>query len=127
LGRFRYKKRTPEHYVGKRGLKRQVNIRHLSASDVDLANDQDWVCPTCGEELLNGEPLERHHITARAEGGRTHAALADAVWAGLSEAAELKGPDFDAVRERDDFRKLAAALAKEAAGGPELLPSPRQE
>jgi RNA-directed DNA polymerase len=49
--------------------RRKVNIRHLSASDVNLANDQDWVCPICGEELINGEALQRHHIIARADGG----------------------------------------------------------
>jgi len=49
--------------------RRKVNLRHLSASDVDLANDQDWVCPVCGEELLNGEQLERHHLIAKADGG----------------------------------------------------------
>jgi RNA-directed DNA polymerase len=49
--------------------RRKVNVRHLSASDVDLANDQDWACPIGGEELINGEALERHPIIARAEGG----------------------------------------------------------
>jgi RNA-directed DNA polymerase len=49
--------------------RRQINIGYLSSSDVDLANDQDWLCPTCGQELINGEPLERHHKTARSEGG----------------------------------------------------------
>lgn len=49
--------------------RRKVNTNRLSPSDVDLANDQDWVCPVCGVELLNGEPLERHHRIARSEGG----------------------------------------------------------
>jgi RNA-directed DNA polymerase len=49
--------------------RRRVNIRCLDPGDVDLANDQDWVCPICGQELINGEPLERHHKTARSEGG----------------------------------------------------------
>jgi len=49
--------------------RRKVNIRHLTASDVDMANDQDWACPVCGEELMNGEPLERHHLTAKSDGG----------------------------------------------------------
>jgi len=49
--------------------RRKVNIRHLTASDVDLANDQDWVCPVCGEELMNGESLERHHLIAKSDGG----------------------------------------------------------
>jgi RNA-directed DNA polymerase len=49
--------------------RRKVNIRHLTASEVDMANDQDWICPICGQELINGEPLERHHLDARSEGG----------------------------------------------------------
>jgi RNA-directed DNA polymerase len=28
--------------------RRKVNIRHLTAGDVELANDQDWVCRLCG-------------------------------------------------------------------------------
>jgi hypothetical protein len=64
---------------------------------------------------------------AKAFADRAVAALAGAVRAGSCEAAELKGPDFDAVRERDDFRKLAAALAKDAAHGSELLWAPREE
>jgi RNA-directed DNA polymerase len=49
--------------------RRKVNVNHLCPRDVDLANDQDWVCPICGVELINGEPLERHHIVARSDGG----------------------------------------------------------
>jgi hypothetical protein len=43
-------------------------------------------------------------------------ALADAVKAGWAELSELKEPDFDAVRSRDDFRKLVADV--EAKAGP---------
>jgi RNA-directed DNA polymerase len=46
--------------------RQMVNIRHLSASDVDLATNQDWDCSVCGEGLINGELLERHPIIARA-------------------------------------------------------------
>ena len=49
--------------------RRKVNIRHLSMSDVLLAENQDWVCPICMMDLFNGEPLERHHKTARDDGG----------------------------------------------------------
>ena len=49
--------------------RRKVNIRHLSMSDVLLAENQDWVCPLCMMDLFNGEPLERHHKTARDDGG----------------------------------------------------------
>src|SRR5262249_12905524 len=87
LGEIRHRRlsgRWPENSLRRSGRKltemarnpvrcwwarRKVNIRHLSASDVDLANDQDWVCPICGEELINGEALQRHHIIARADGG----------------------------------------------------------
>jgi serine/threonine-protein kinase len=44
------------------------------------------------------------------------AALRDAVQAGWSWPAELKEPDFDALRGRDDFRKLVAQV--EAKAGP---------
>jgi hypothetical protein len=43
-------------------------------------------------------------------------ALADAVKAGWALPCELKAPDFDAVRSRDDFRKLVAEV--EAKAGP---------
>jgi len=49
--------------------RKRVNIRYLTSDEVDLANDQDWECPYCGMELMNGEPLERHHLTPRSEGG----------------------------------------------------------
>jgi RNA-directed DNA polymerase len=49
--------------------RRKVNSRHLVASDVKLAQNQDWVCPVCGLALTNGEPLQRHHWQSRSEGG----------------------------------------------------------
>jgi hypothetical protein len=44
------------------------------------------------------------------------AALADAIKTGCALPAELKEPDFDALRSRDDFKKLLAEL--EAKAGP---------
>ena len=49
--------------------RRKVNVRHLTEGDVKLAERQDWVCPVCGGHLINGEPLERHHMIPRCEGG----------------------------------------------------------
>jgi RNA-directed DNA polymerase len=49
--------------------RRRVNIRHLSASDVRLAEAQDWTCPICGMHLMNGEELHRHHRVPKGEGG----------------------------------------------------------
>jgi RNA-directed DNA polymerase len=51
--------------------RQKVNMACLSAGDVKLAQDQDWYCPVCGMDLINGEPLERHHQVPRSEGG-TH-------------------------------------------------------
>jgi tetratricopeptide (TPR) repeat protein len=47
---------------------------------------------------------------------RAVAALRDALEAGWGNAAELKEPDFDALRGRDDFKKLVAEV--EARSGP---------
>jgi RNA-directed DNA polymerase len=49
--------------------RRRVNIRNLSSSDVKLGESQDWACPVCGMDLLNGEELHRHHRRPRSMGG----------------------------------------------------------
>jgi hypothetical protein len=46
-----------------------VNAKHLSAGDIDMANDQGWVYRLCGMDLINGEELHRHHRIPRARGG----------------------------------------------------------
>jgi hypothetical protein len=51
---------------------------------------------------------------ARTFAGQSVAALADAVKAGWALPSELKEPDFDAVRGRDDFRKLVAEVEAKA-------------
>jgi RNA-directed DNA polymerase len=35
----------------------------------EVAENQDWVCPICGDRLFNNEKLEIHHIVPVAEGG----------------------------------------------------------
>jgi hypothetical protein len=42
------------------------------------------------------------------------AALRDAMSAGWNRPDELKEPDFDALRGRDDFRKLVAEVGAKA-------------
>jgi RNA-directed DNA polymerase len=49
--------------------KRKVNIRNISDSDIRLAESQDWLCPVCGENLINGEELHRHHKEPTCDGG----------------------------------------------------------
>ena len=46
--------------------RQKVNAKHLNAGDIDLANDQGWVCRLCGMDLINGEELHRHHTIPRA-------------------------------------------------------------
>jgi hypothetical protein len=48
-------------------------------------------------------------------------ALRDAFSAGWGLTRELKEPDFDAIRGRDDFKKLMAEL--EAKAGPKAKPN----
>lgn len=35
----------------------------------NLAREQNWKCPVCGEHLLNGEEIETHHIVPVKHGG----------------------------------------------------------
>jgi RNA-directed DNA polymerase len=49
--------------------RRKVNVRHLTPSDVRLAEAQDWTCPVCGMHLMNGEELHRHHKKPKGMGG----------------------------------------------------------
>jgi RNA-directed DNA polymerase len=49
--------------------RQKVSSRYLSESDLKLAVAQDWACPLCGMELINGEELQRHHKEPRGEGG----------------------------------------------------------
>jgi tetratricopeptide (TPR) repeat protein len=48
------------------------------------------------------------------------ATLRDAIGAGWAQRDELKEPDFDSLRSRDDFKKLVAEL--EAKSGPKAKP-----
>src|SRR3954469_19721159 len=52
-------------------LRRKVNARNLNASDVRIAENQDWACPVCGKHLMNGEELQRHHKKPTGEGGQS--------------------------------------------------------
>jgi RNA-directed DNA polymerase len=49
--------------------RQKVNSKHLSVEDLDMANDQGWVCRLCGMDLINGEELHRHHKVPRAMNG----------------------------------------------------------
>jgi RNA-directed DNA polymerase len=49
--------------------RRKCNSSDLSRTDQKLAQRQGWTCPICGDDLLNGEELHRHHRQQRQEGG----------------------------------------------------------
>jgi len=49
--------------------RQKVNAKHLSGGDIDMANDQGWVCRLCGMDLINAEELHRHHTVPRAMNG----------------------------------------------------------
>jgi RNA-directed DNA polymerase len=54
--------------------RRKINIRHLTMSDVLLAESQDWRCLVCGRNLIiEGEELHRHHRQPRSMGGSDEA------------------------------------------------------
>jgi RNA-directed DNA polymerase len=50
--------------------RRQKRLRHmLTPLHKRLARQQEDICPRCGENLLNGERLEVHHIRPKRRGG----------------------------------------------------------
>ena len=49
--------------------RRKVNYYHLTADEVELAMNQEWICRICGMDLMNGEELHRHHKVPKARGG----------------------------------------------------------
>jgi len=44
----------------------------LSKFQRQIAKQQEWVCPLCGDYLNNGEELHEHHVVPQKEGGSNH-------------------------------------------------------
>ena len=59
---------------------------------------------------------------AKALADQAVAALRDAIRGGWSWPSELKAPDFDPLREREDFKKLLTELEQKSAAKPEKKP-----
>jgi len=55
------------------------------------------------------------------------AALRDAIKAGWNEPNELKQPDFDALRSRDDFKKLLAEVGTKTGKSPASASLPEEK
>src|SRR5215470_12956410 len=42
----------------------------LSSFKMQVAKQQGYVCPVCGEHLANGEDLHQHHLVPKKDGGK---------------------------------------------------------
>jgi RNA-directed DNA polymerase len=45
-------------------------VKKLTPSYQKIAKEQGFVCPVCGDSLINGEEIHRHHIIPQKEGGK---------------------------------------------------------
>jgi RNA-directed DNA polymerase len=50
--------------------KAQEAVNSLTPFQRTIAEQQKWVCPKCGDFLLNGEEWQEHHVVARRDGGK---------------------------------------------------------
>lgn len=57
-----------EYWV-KRTQKHGKTMWDKGSKYYQIAQNQQWQCPICGENLLNGEAIETHHIVPMAKGG----------------------------------------------------------
>jgi hypothetical protein len=64
---------------------------------------------------------------ARTFADQSVAALADAVKTGWALPSELKEPDFDSLRGREDFQRLVAEVEKKAEKSRETIPPPEKK
>jgi tetratricopeptide (TPR) repeat protein len=64
---------------------------------------------------------------ARTFADQSIAALADAVKVGWALPSELREPDFDALRGREDFQRLVAEVERKAENSRETTPPPEKK
>jgi RNA-directed DNA polymerase len=60
---------TLREYWDKRNQKQGKSYWAKGSKNYQIAQNQQWKCPTCGQPLLNGEEIETHHIVPVAKGG----------------------------------------------------------
>jgi RNA-directed DNA polymerase len=56
-------------YWNNRKLKQGKNYWAKGSKYYQVAINQNWKCPICGQNLFNGEQLETHHIVPVKDGG----------------------------------------------------------
>ncbi|WP_354635912.1 group II intron reverse transcriptase/maturase [Planktothricoides raciborskii] len=59
-----------KEYWEKRHHKYGKSYWEKNSRNYNIAQNQNWKCPICGEPLFNGEEIETHHIVPVAEGGQ---------------------------------------------------------
>ena len=59
-----------KEYWKKRHQKYGKSYWEKNCRNSKIAQNQNWICPICGEPLFNGEEIETHHIIPVAKGGR---------------------------------------------------------
>jgi serine/threonine-protein kinase len=111
-------------------LRRAVEIL---SNDIPLQIDQR-IYRSWALALLAGLGADAKSGVTAAEAARfadqSVAALRDAVQAGWARPDELKEPEFDPIRKRDDFQKLVKELEAKAAAnraGPDKQPQPNKK
>lgn len=107
----------------RRAVELWAKVRHL---DIEIQLEQ---CRTLallaglGGDMKVGVTAD----DAKAFADQSVIALADAINAGWANLAELKEPDFDAIRDRADCKKLLADLEAKAPKPAEPAPPPREK
>jgi RNA-directed DNA polymerase len=57
-------------YWEKRHQKYGKSHWERNSRNYNIAQNQNWKCPICGESLFNGEEIDTHHIVPVAQGGQ---------------------------------------------------------
>jgi RNA-directed DNA polymerase len=60
---------TLKEYWEKRQQKYGKSYWENNSRNYKIAQNQNWICPNCGELLFNGEEIDTHHIVPVAQGG----------------------------------------------------------
>ena len=58
-----------KEYWEKRHQKYGKSYWERNSRNYKIAENQKWLCPICGQPLLNGEEIDTHHIVPVAQGG----------------------------------------------------------
>jgi RNA-directed DNA polymerase len=57
-------------YWDNRAIKFGKIIWAKGSRNYRVAQNQNWICPVCGEHIFNGENVETHHVLPMREGGK---------------------------------------------------------